>query len=127
MALGKRTTALKAKLDAFPGAVGEPMGASRSSTPLVLLYKVMGKMFAILSVREEEYVIVKSDPHLAQMLREKYAGIAHRSHLDKRFWISVKLDADVPAKEVVALCSASYDLVCSKLTKKQLAALAALS
>ena len=127
MELTPRTAALKAILDAKPGAVGEPMGASRSSQPLVLLYKVMGKMFAILSVRKIENVILKSDPHLAEVLREQYAGVGHRSHLDRRFWIAVDLDADVPADEVERLVGQSYDLIVAGLTKKQRAELVALT
>lgn len=125
MPLGQRTEALKTLLDAIPGAVGAPMTASRGSVPLVLIYKVMGKMFAILSVRGDESVILKCDPHLAETLKEQYAGVGHRSHLDPRFWISVSLGADVPAEEVERLVAHSYDLVCAGLTRKQKAELAA--
>ena len=126
MGLAPRTSALKAVLEAMPAAVGEPMGASRGSEPLVVIFKVMGKMFAILSVRREEYVILKCDAHLAETLRGQYAGIGHRSHLDRRFWISVSLDADVPAEEVERLVAHSYDQVRAGLTKKQKAELEAL-
>ncbi len=85
MDLARRTAALKAILEAKPGATAEPMSAPRGSTPLVLIFKVMGKMFAILSVRGVENVILKCDPHLAEVLREQYAGVGHRSHLDRRF------------------------------------------
>jgi predicted DNA-binding protein (MmcQ/YjbR family) len=125
--LGAATATLKARLDAMPGAVGEPMTSGRGSVPLVVLYKVMGKMFAILSVRANEFVILKSDPHLAEVLREQYAGVGHRSHLDRRFWISVDLDADVPAEEIDRLVAQSYDLIAAGLTKKQKAELAALA
>jgi predicted DNA-binding protein (MmcQ/YjbR family) len=124
--LGDRTQALKARLEAMPGAVGEPMTASRGKEPLVLIFKVMGKMFAILAVRGTENVILKSDPHLAEILREQYAGVGHRSHLDRRFWISVDLDADAPAGEIERMAEASYALVRAGLTKKQQAELAAL-
>jgi len=127
MTLGRRTAALKSVLDAMPGALAQPMSASRSAVPSVLLYKIMGKMFAILSARGEEFVILKCDPHLAEMLRAKYEGVGHRSHLDRRFWISINLDADVPAKEIKRLAAQSYDLVASKLTRKQKAALTALA
>ncbi len=125
-ALGKRTVALKAILDDKPGAVAQPMSAPSGSTPLVAIYKVMGKMFAILSLRADEHVILKCDPHLAEMLREKYEGVGHRSHLNKRFWIAVDLNADVPAAEVKRLVAHSYELVCAGLTKKQQAELAVL-
>ena len=124
---GRRTVALKACIEAKPGAVANPMSAGRASTPSVLIYKVMGKMFAILSVKGLENVILKCDPNLAQSLREQYDGVGHRSHLDRRFWISVNLDADVSAKEIERLVGHSYALVCAGLTRKQRAELEALS
>ena len=127
MALGRKTASLKTVLDGMPGAVAEPISAARGSVPVALLYKIKGKMFAILSVREEEYVILKCDPHLAEMLRGQYDGVGHRSHLDRRFWISVDLDADVPTKEIKRLIAHSYEQVRSKLTRKQQAELEALS
>ena len=123
MSVSEKITALKAVLEAKPGAIGAPL----PSAPGVLLYKVMGKMFAILSTRGEAYVILKSDPHLAEILREQYADVGHRSHLDRRFWISVTLDADVPPQELERLVAQSHDLICAKLTRKQKAELAALS
>ncbi len=97
--------------------------APRGSVPNVIIYKVMGKMFAILSVRGEESVILKCEEGLADILREQYAGVGHRSHLDPRHWICVSLDADVPEAEAWRLADRSYDLVCAGLTRKQVAAL----
>jgi predicted DNA-binding protein (MmcQ/YjbR family) len=118
---------VKAWLDAKPGGVATPMGPSRSAQPLVLIYKVMGKTFAILSVRGAEHVILKCDQHLAEILREQYAGVGHRSHLDRRFWISVSLGADVPDDEIERLADQSYALVCAGLTRRQRAELAAMA
>jgi len=120
--LAPRTAALKAVLEAKPGATAHP-----NTAPGVVIYKVMGKMFAILSVRKAEFVILKCDPHLAEVLREQYVGVGHRSHLDRRFWIAVDLDADAPAEEVERLAAHSYDLVRGGLTRKQQAELDALT
>ncbi len=125
--LSKRTADVKAWIEAKPGAEGSAFAPRKNSPPLVVIYKVMGKMFAILSVRGIEDVILKCDPVLVEILRKDYTGIGHRSHLDRRFWISVRLDADVPLQEVRRLVSLSYDLVCTKLTAKQRAALAGLA
>ncbi|HLY79146.1 MAG TPA: MmcQ/YjbR family DNA-binding protein [Caulobacteraceae bacterium] len=115
--------ALEGILEAKPGAVGEPLPSAKGVT----LYKVMGKMFAILERRKIQNVILKCDPHLAEVLREQYAGVGHRSHLDRRFWISIDLEGDVPLEEVERLAAASYELVCAGLTRKQKAELAALA
>ena len=121
MSLSPQAAAVKADLEAKPGAVGAPLASARG----VVLYKVMGKMFAILTTNRTQSVILKCDPHLAEVLREQYAGVGHRSHLDRRFWISVALDADVPPEEIERLAAHSYDLVRAKLTRKQKAELEA--
>ena len=110
-----------AAIEAQPGAAGEPL----ARFPAVTLYKVMGKMFAILTDRGTPNVILKCDPHLVEVLRDTYAGVGHRSHLDRRFWISVDLGSDVPDAEVARLIGGSYALVCASLTRKQRAELAA--
>lgn len=127
MDLSEKTLTAKAWLDAYPGAVGAPLAGPRGSAPLVLIYKVMGKMFAILAVRGAENVILKCDEHLVEILKEQYQGVGHRSHLDRRFWIAVSLDADVPPEEIQRLIAQSYDLVRAGLTRKQQAELAGLS
>jgi predicted DNA-binding protein (MmcQ/YjbR family) len=121
------TAALRTVLDAMPGAVGEPLSIPRTAAPTALLYKIMGKMFAILSVRGDQFVIVKCDPHLIEALKSRYAGVGHRSHLDRRFWIAIDLDADVPGNEIERLVAHSYDQVRAGLTRKQQAALTALA
>ncbi len=98
-----------------------------TSPPGVVRYKLMGKMFAILSTRRTQFVILKCDQHLAELMREQYAGVGHRSHLDRRFWIAVDLDSDVPVEEILRLIDGSYELVLAELTRKQRAELAALS
>ncbi|MBD5634190.1 MAG: MmcQ/YjbR family DNA-binding protein [Candidatus Eremiobacteraeota bacterium] len=98
--LGKRTANVKAWIETKPGADGWAFAPGKNSPPLVMIYKVMGKTFAILSVRGVEDVILKCDPLLASALREKFVGVGHRSHLDRRYWISVRLDSDVPIKEI---------------------------
>jgi len=88
-----------------------------------MVYKVAGKIFAIVGLGAVEDVIVKCDPQLVEALAGAYAGVGHRSLLDRRYWISVKLDADVPAEEIARLVDGSYDLVCRSLTRKQRAGL----
>jgi predicted DNA-binding protein (MmcQ/YjbR family) len=111
----------RAAIEAQAGAVGSPL----PRYPGVTIYKVMGKMFAILEDARVKGVILKCDPHLAETLREQYAGVGHRSHLDRRFWIAVSLGADVPEEEVERLIAHSHAQVVAGLTRKQRAELAA--
>ena len=116
--LGLRTSELKSYIDILPGVASTPLTHAGTSVVNVLSYKLNGKMFALLSVRLREDVIVKCDPHLAELLREQYNGVGHRSHLDRRSWICVALDADVPMEEVKRLVAASYELVRRSLPRR---------
>ena len=112
----------KAILGAMPAAVAEPARIDG-----VTIYKLMGKMFAILSTRADAAISLKCDPYRADLLREQYAGIGHRYHLDRRHWISVTLDQDVPSDELKQLIEHSHALVAAKLTRVQQRALDNLS
>lgn len=126
MELGAETLALKAILDAFPGAEAVPVPVPGNRPCPATMYKVKAKVFAILNVRGAQAVILKHDPVLGEVLREQYAGIGdHRTHLSRN-WMRVALDADVPPEEVERLVASSYALVCAGLTKKQRAELAGL-
>ncbi len=117
--ISKATKMLKGILDAMKGADAEPVPMPRGAPSPAVMYKLMGKIFAILSVRGEAFVIVKCDPSHADILRQSYVGVGHRSHLDRRFWISVDLDSDVPMDEIRELIAGSYDLIYASLTRKQ--------
>ena len=119
MAGEKRKAAVVAAIEAQPGAAVSPTKPRGG-----VIYIVQGKMFAILGTGAVPFVILKCDPHLAEMLKATYDGIGHRSHLDRRFWISVDLDADVPLAEIRRLIVHSHAQVCATLSKKQQAALA---
>jgi len=117
--VSKRTATVMGWLDAKPGAAAVPLAARKGSPPISAMYKVMGKIFAIVSLRGTDFVILKCDPHLADILRSQYKSVGHRSHLDRRYWISIDLDGDVPSSQVKRLLSQSYDLVCTMLSAKQ--------
>lgn len=122
-----RRESLKAFLEKRPNSTVVPVSAPKGASPLALMFKVMGKMFAVLSLHGDEYVVLKCDPHVAEMLRAQYGGVGHRTHLDPRHWIAVNLDADVPKKVIERLAAQSYALVSEGLTRKQQAELATLT
>lgn len=109
---------LHALLAAKPSAeMGEPFG------PGVYVWKIGGKMFAIASNAEEPRLTLKCDPVLSEMLRGQYAAITPGYHTDKRHWITIRQDKDLPDAEIKRLIDHAYDLVRAKLTKKAQAAL----
>ncbi len=109
--------ALMVRLANMPGAAAVPVPAPHGRPPPGMMYKIAGKIFAIVGLGAVEHVIVKCDPGRVEGLKATYAGVGHRSHLDPRAWISIDLDADVPADEIDHLVDRSYDLVAASLTR----------
>ena len=85
-----------------------------------LVFKVMGKMFALIALeRLPPQTNLKCDPERAIALRETYDGVIIPGyHMSKVHWNTLFLDK-LPSKIIFELVDHSYDLVVSKLTKRQ--------
>lgn len=83
-----------------------------------LVFKVMGKMFALTDVDIFESVNLKCNPEKAIELREKFEGVLPGFHMNKTHWNTVLVDADVSDKLLYQLIEDSYVLVTKSLTKK---------
>ncbi len=80
----------------------------------VAVYKVKGKMFALIQESKTPVNIsLKCDPLLAETLREKYETVLPGYHLNKKHWNTIILTGQLPWEEVQGLVRLSYDLVCS--------------
>ena len=82
-----------------------------------LVFKVMGKMFALADVDLFESVNLKCDPERSVELREQYPGIVPGFHMNKSHWNTVTMDGSVPDRLVMELIDHSYELVVSKLPR----------
>ena len=77
-----------------------------------LVFKVAGKMFALLDLSEESRgITLKCDPELAIELREQYPEVTPAWHFNKKHWNTVQLDGSIPDKEVFSWIDHSYNLV----------------
>jgi predicted DNA-binding protein (MmcQ/YjbR family) len=83
-----------------------------------LVFKVGGKIFALLDVENFEAVNLKCDPEKALELREVYTAITGGYHMNKKHWNTVKLHDDVDDKLLLELTQKSYQLVFNGLSKK---------
>lgn len=106
---------LRALLLAKPGATeNTPFG------PDVLVYKVCGKMFALLSWNATPLRLsLKCRPNHAETLRAEHAAITPGYHLNKRHWNTLTLDGSLPHDLIADLADESYVLVVNKLTKAE--------
>ncbi|MBN4070995.1 MmcQ/YjbR family DNA-binding protein [Crocinitomix catalasitica] len=83
-----------------------------------LVFKVMGKMFALTGVDAFEFINLKCDPEMAINLREEYHGVRPGFHMNKQLWNSVYLNEDVTDENIYAWIDDSYDLITQSLTKR---------
>ena len=85
---------------------------------VVLVFKVMGKMFALTDVDQFASVNLKCDPDLAISLREQYPAVKPGYHMNKNHWNTVEMDGSIPDKLFKAWIDHSYDLIVQRLPKK---------
>lgn len=92
----------------------------------ILVFKVMGKVFALTSVEDYELINLKCDPDKSIELRERHHWITPGYHMSKKHWNSIVTESIEDEKLVLELIDHSYDLVVKGLTKKLKEELAAL-
>ena len=86
--------------------------------PDVDVYKVEGKVFAILAPDgKPPTVSLKCEPNLAMHLRQQYNGVTPGYHLNKKHWITVRLDGEVPRGHLEEMIEHSYERVVAGLPK----------
>jgi predicted DNA-binding protein (MmcQ/YjbR family) len=79
-----------------------------------LVFKVNGKIFALVNLEGELSINLKCDPAFALELRERYASVTGAYHMNKKHWNTINLDGTIPDKEVFSWVDHSYDLIAGK-------------
>ncbi|MEM1297155.1 MAG: MmcQ/YjbR family DNA-binding protein [Verrucomicrobiota bacterium] len=104
---------IREKLLSFPETTEEtPFG------PEHFVYKVAGKMFAILSPDEVPVRMnLKCDPDRAVELRDAFEAIEPGYHMNKRHWNTLNLNAWLEDDFVIELIEHSFDRVLAGHTK----------
>ncbi|MFO7664352.1 MAG: MmcQ/YjbR family DNA-binding protein [Chloroflexota bacterium] len=86
--------------------------------PDSLVYKVMGKMFALVAWEAEPLTItLKCEPGQALFLRDVYPAVRPGYYMNKNHWNTVTLDGSVPQPELLGMIDDSYDLVVNGLPR----------
>jgi predicted DNA-binding protein (MmcQ/YjbR family) len=86
----------------------------------VLVFKVMGKMFALTSLEVKPFrVNLKMEEALVPEYRDRYADVQPGYHMNKKLWNSVYFDTGaIPQRELRWMVDHSYEQVVKSLTKK---------
>jgi len=91
--------------------------------PEVLVYKVAGKVFALLIPEDvPPRLNLKCDPDRALDLRDQHEAILPGYHMNKKHWNTLEVDGRLPPRLVKELIDHSFELVVASLPAKQRAA-----
>lgn len=82
-----------------------------------LVFKVMGKMFALTGLDRDFAVNLKCDPEKAIELRTKYPCVQPGYHMNKKHWNTVNVDGSVDDPTIYGWIDHSYDLIVESLPK----------
>ena len=86
--------------------------------PDTLVFKVMGKMFALISLSNPNQVNLKCNPEKAIDYRTNFNAVIPAFHMNKSHWNTVKFNEDVSDQLILEMVNDSYNLVVTKLPKK---------
>lgn len=85
----------------------------------LLVFYVMDKWFCFVNVDAFDFCNIKCNPERIEALQDQYDSIKPGYHMNKRHWISVYFNNDVPDKVIKELVKQSYDIVVASLSKKE--------
>ena len=92
--------------------------ASYPFGPDALVFKIAGKMFALVSqTKNTAQITLKCKPADAEILVGQYDEIIPGYHMNKRHWITIRLDGKLSPQLLNELMGNSYTLVANKLTR----------
>ena len=83
-----------------------------------LVYKVMGKMFALTDITSFNSVNLKCDPEQAVELREEYDYVRPGFHMNKKHWNTIDITWNLEDALLNQWIDDSYYLVVKTLPKK---------
>jgi predicted DNA-binding protein (MmcQ/YjbR family) len=82
-----------------------------------LVFKVKGKIFALVNLDGQLSINLKCDPDLAIELRERYSSVIPGYHMNKKHWNTIYIDGTIPDKEIISWIDNSYLLIARKKVK----------
>jgi predicted DNA-binding protein (MmcQ/YjbR family) len=86
--------------------------------PEALVFKVMGKMFALVAWEEIPLrITLKCDPDDALALRDQYKAVQPGYYMSKRHWNTITLDGSIHNEDILRMIDDSYALVVKGLKK----------
>ena len=76
----------------------------------LLVFYVMDKWFCFVNIDAFDFCNIKCNAGQIEDLLDKYEGVQPGYHMNKKHWISVYFDKDVPDKMIKDLVKQSYEI-----------------
>lgn len=83
-----------------------------------LVFRVLGKIFAMIDLEDTQWFVLKCDPELALDLRDRHPEIKGAWHMNKKYWNQVDIFGTLPSVQIVQMIDHSYSEVVKKMTVK---------
>ena len=84
----------------------------------ILVFRVLGKIFACLNLERSEWLTLKCDADYAIELRESHSEIEPAWHWNKKYWNQLYLNGMLEDDMIKGLVRHSYNEVVKKLKKQ---------
>jgi predicted DNA-binding protein (MmcQ/YjbR family) len=86
---------------------------------VTLVFKVMGKVFALIDIDTVESINLKCDPEQAIELRAAFPEVVLPGwHMNKKHWNTIKINRETEADFIYTWIDHSYGEVVKKLSKR---------
>lgn len=108
-------------IDQIRGRCARQEAATRDNVfgPGTDVYRLGGKIFALVNLDDDGFVTLKVDPDEALALRQQHDFVRRGYYMNKRQWITVDVVPDLPLDLVHDLVDDSYALILDSLTRTQ--------
>ncbi len=84
-----------------------------------LVFRISGKIFAMINLERPEWVSLKCNPDYALVLRDSHDEITGAWHMNKKYWNYVNLEGRLENAFIQGLVRHSYSEVVKKLPRKE--------
>ncbi len=85
-----------------------------------LVFRVCNKIFAMISLENSEWFVLKCNPEYAIELRDKYPSITPAFHMNKKHWNQINIyENELEDALIFSLIDHSYNEVVKKLPKRE--------
>ncbi len=85
----------------------------------LLVFYVGDKWFCFVNAVAFDFCTLRCDEEEIPRLRTLYEGAFPGWHMNKRHWISLRFESDIPGRVLLELVRKSYELALAKLPQRQ--------